>query len=187
MALHRTFDHGWVVCAGFSVLVPIGLHAVTALVALTVSSGFILAPSPYRMVNAGSCDYEKKKKKKKKMQAPRPTVNVPAPVLPPPAAAGPVSAVAAQFPLVVISSLQNALDRFLESPLHKITFLYEILLIEIDPPTTTAPHSIFEIFSNLRFWFSVLKHQQRIYGAGFVPDSNLPFGLPLSPTVLEIS
>ena len=48
-------------------LVPIGLHAVTALVALTVSSGFILAPPPYRMVNAGSCDYKKKKKKKKKI------------------------------------------------------------------------------------------------------------------------
>ena len=59
MALRRTFDHGWVVCPGFSVLVPIGLHAVTALVALTVSSGFILAPPPYRMVNAGSCDYKK--------------------------------------------------------------------------------------------------------------------------------
>ena len=63
VALHRTFDHSWVVCPGFSVLVPIGLHAVTALVALTVSSGFILAPPPYRMVNAGSCDYKKKKKK----------------------------------------------------------------------------------------------------------------------------
>ena len=64
MALCRTFDHGWVVYPGLSVLVPIGLHAVTALVALTVSSGFILAPPPYRMVNAGSCDYNKKKKKK---------------------------------------------------------------------------------------------------------------------------
>ena len=31
----------------------------------TVSIGFILAPPPYRMVNAGSCDYKKKKKKKK--------------------------------------------------------------------------------------------------------------------------
>ena len=30
----------------------------------TVSVGFILAPLPYRMVNAGSCDYKKKKKKK---------------------------------------------------------------------------------------------------------------------------
>ena len=36
-----------------------------ALVALTVSLEFILAPPPYRMVNAGSCDYKKKKKKKK--------------------------------------------------------------------------------------------------------------------------
>ena len=58
LALCRTFDHGWVVCRSLSVLVPIGLHAVTALVALTVSSGFILAPLPYRMVNAGSCDYK---------------------------------------------------------------------------------------------------------------------------------
>ena len=32
----------------------------------TMSVGFILAPPPYRMVNAGSCDYKKKKKKKKK-------------------------------------------------------------------------------------------------------------------------
>ena len=32
-----------------------------------MSVGFILAPPPYRMVNAGSCDYKKKKKKKKKM------------------------------------------------------------------------------------------------------------------------
>ena len=64
MALCRTFDHGWVVCPDLSVLVPIDLHAVTALVALTVSSGFILAPPPYQMVNAGSCDYKKKKKKK---------------------------------------------------------------------------------------------------------------------------
>ena len=63
MALCRTFGHGWVVCPSLSVLVPIGLHAITALVALTVSSGFILAPPPYRMVNAGSCDYKKKKKK----------------------------------------------------------------------------------------------------------------------------
>ena len=62
MALCRTFGHGWVVCPGLSVLVPIGLHAVTALVALTVSSGFILAPPPYQMVNARSCDYKKKKK-----------------------------------------------------------------------------------------------------------------------------
>ena len=31
----------------------------------TMSVGFILAPPPYRMVNAGSCDYKKKKKKKK--------------------------------------------------------------------------------------------------------------------------
>ena len=37
MALCRTFDHGWVVCPGLSVLEPIGLHAVTALVVLTVS------------------------------------------------------------------------------------------------------------------------------------------------------
>ena len=35
--LCRTFDHGWVVCPCLSVLEPIGLHAVTALVALTVS------------------------------------------------------------------------------------------------------------------------------------------------------
>ena len=63
MALCRTSRHGWVVGPGLSVLVPIGLHAATALVALTVSSGFILAPPPYRMVNAGSCDYKKKKKK----------------------------------------------------------------------------------------------------------------------------
>ena len=35
-------------------------------VGCTVSVGFILAPPPYRMVNAGSCDYKKKKKKKKK-------------------------------------------------------------------------------------------------------------------------
>ena len=56
VALCRTFDHGWVVCPGLSLLVPIGLHAVTALMALTVSSGFILAPLPYRMVNAVSCD-----------------------------------------------------------------------------------------------------------------------------------
>ena len=65
MALCRTFGHGWVVCLSLSVLMPIGLHAVTALVVLTVSSGFILAPPPYRMVNAGSCDYKIKKKKKK--------------------------------------------------------------------------------------------------------------------------
>ena len=64
MALCRTFGHGGVVCPCLSVLVPIGLHAVTALVALTVSSGFILAPPPYQMVNAGSYDYKKKKKKK---------------------------------------------------------------------------------------------------------------------------
>ena len=62
VALCHTFDHGWVGCPGPSVLVPIGLHAITGLVALTVSSGFILAPPPYRMVNAGSCDYKKKKK-----------------------------------------------------------------------------------------------------------------------------
>ena len=67
MALCRTFGHGWVVYPGLSVFVPIGLHTVTALVALTVSSGFILAPPPYRMVNAGLCDYKKKKKKKKKI------------------------------------------------------------------------------------------------------------------------
>ena len=57
----HTFGHGWVVCPGHSVFAPIDLPAVTALVALTVSSGFILAPPPYRMVNAGSCDYKKKK------------------------------------------------------------------------------------------------------------------------------
>ena len=60
IALCRTFDHGWVVRPGISVLVPIDLHAVTAIVALTVSSGFILAPPAYRMVNAASCDYKKK-------------------------------------------------------------------------------------------------------------------------------
>ena len=63
MALGRTFGHGWVVCPGLSGLVPIGLHAVTALVALPVSSRFIRAPPPYQMVNVGSCDYKKKKKK----------------------------------------------------------------------------------------------------------------------------
>ena len=36
----------------------------------TVSVGFILAPLPYRMVNAGSCDYKKKKKKKKRTSYP---------------------------------------------------------------------------------------------------------------------
>ena len=36
---------------------------ITALVAPTVSLGFILAPPPYRMVHAGSSDYKKKKKK----------------------------------------------------------------------------------------------------------------------------
>ena len=66
MALCRTFGHGWVVCPSLSVLVPIGLHAITALVALTVCSGFILAPPPYQMVNTGSCDCKKKKKKKKR-------------------------------------------------------------------------------------------------------------------------
>ena len=30
----------------------------------TMSEGFVLAPPPYRMVNAGSCDYKKKNKKK---------------------------------------------------------------------------------------------------------------------------
>ena len=68
-ALCRTFDHGWVVCPDLSVFVLIGLHAVyspTGLLPLgcTVSVGFILAPLPYRMVNAGSCDYKKKQKKK---------------------------------------------------------------------------------------------------------------------------
>ena len=63
MALCRTFGYGWVVCPGLSVLVPIGLHAVTALVALTLSSGFILAPPLYQIVNAGSFNYKKKKKK----------------------------------------------------------------------------------------------------------------------------
>ena len=65
IVLCHTFGHGWVVCPSLSVLVPIGLHAITALVALTVSSEFILAPPPYRIVNMGSCDYKKKKKKKK--------------------------------------------------------------------------------------------------------------------------
>ena len=37
MALCHTVDHGWVVCQGLLVLVPIGVHAITALVALTVS------------------------------------------------------------------------------------------------------------------------------------------------------
>ena len=69
------------------------------------------------------------------IQAPGPAVNVPAPILPPPAAASPVTAVAAPFPPAVISSLQNALDRYLESPLPKIRYPYEILLIEIDPDT----------------------------------------------------
>ena len=46
MALRRTFDHGWVVCPGFSVLVPIGLHAVTALVALTGEGVNPLPPWP---------------------------------------------------------------------------------------------------------------------------------------------
>ena len=64
MALFRTFDHGCVVCRRLLVFVLIDLHAVTALVALTVSTGFILAPPPYRMVNAESYDYKKRKKKK---------------------------------------------------------------------------------------------------------------------------
>ena len=34
----------------------------------TVSVGFILAPLPYRMVNAGSCDYKKKKKKNESLK-----------------------------------------------------------------------------------------------------------------------
>ena len=29
----------------------------------TLSSGYVRAPLPYRMVNAGLCDYKKKKKK----------------------------------------------------------------------------------------------------------------------------
>ena len=62
MALCCTFDYGCVVCLSLSVLVPIGLHAVTALVALTVNLGFIEAPPPYRMVNAESCDYKNIKK-----------------------------------------------------------------------------------------------------------------------------
>ena len=36
------------------------------LIAISVSTGIIRAPPPYRLVNAGSCDYKKKKKKKKK-------------------------------------------------------------------------------------------------------------------------
>ena len=28
VALCRTFDHGWVVCSGLSVFMPIGLHSV---------------------------------------------------------------------------------------------------------------------------------------------------------------
>ena len=65
MALCCTFDHGGVVCPGLLVLMPIGLHAVTALVALTVSSELILAPPAYRKVNVGLCEYKEKKKKKK--------------------------------------------------------------------------------------------------------------------------
>ena len=34
-------------------------------IAISVSTGIIRAPSPYRLVNAGSCDYKKKKKKKR--------------------------------------------------------------------------------------------------------------------------
>ena len=34
------------------------------LVASSLSSGIIRAPLPYRLVNAGTSDYEKKKKKK---------------------------------------------------------------------------------------------------------------------------
>ena len=42
---------------------PLTCMPITACVAFTVSSGFILDPSPYRMVNTGLCDYKKKKKK----------------------------------------------------------------------------------------------------------------------------
>ena len=53
----RTFDHGWVVCPGLSVFVPIGLYAIYGCrlmrLPLSLSSGIIRAPPPYRMVNAG--------------------------------------------------------------------------------------------------------------------------------------
>ena len=53
----RTFGYGWVVCPGLSVFVPIGLLAVYGFrlmrVPLSLSSGIIRAPPPYRMVNAG--------------------------------------------------------------------------------------------------------------------------------------
>ena len=64
-----------------------------------------------------------------------PAVNGPAPMLPPPAAAGPIPAVAAPFPPAVISSLQNALEQYLECCLPKTRYPYEILLIEIDTDT----------------------------------------------------
>ena len=33
----------------------------------TLISGYVRAPLPYQLVNAGLCDYKKKKKKKKKL------------------------------------------------------------------------------------------------------------------------
>lgn len=51
------------ICPGLSVFVPIGFHASTACVVLTVNSGFILAFSPYRMFNAGLCNDKENKKK----------------------------------------------------------------------------------------------------------------------------
>ena len=36
---------------------------IVSLVSFSLSSGIIRAPPPYRMVNAGLCDYKKKKKK----------------------------------------------------------------------------------------------------------------------------
>ena len=57
IAWWRTFDRGWVVYPGLSVFVPIGLYAIYGFrlmrVPLSLSSGIIRAPPPYRMVNVG--------------------------------------------------------------------------------------------------------------------------------------
>ena len=63
MASCHTVDHGWVVYPCLSMFVLIGLYTVPAPVARIVSSGFILPPPPYWIVNAGLYDSIKQCKK----------------------------------------------------------------------------------------------------------------------------
>ena len=79
------------------------------------------------------------------IQMPLPVIHAPGPAttpfVPPPPGDGnppggrnpPTPAVAAGLLPAVIASLENPLDWHLKSPLPKLTFPYEIHLIEIDP------------------------------------------------------